>query len=315
MGKNCYELTEDDLNSYLALGYRLVSGPHSTLEECSINCGSSSSSSSSGTSASSGSSGSSSGGPVTCTDCCPYEISENLTLTITSSDCEELIGREIPLVWNLDQVGWIASVDLCQPESTMTFRMYCRDPQHGEAPTGFSLQVQSGVGWDDFATGGTCSPFSVNFTVGIFISDGCDCSSFECVVTGATSSLHCTSCCAETGIPNTLHLTVTYAEEDEGTDCTCILGKTCTLTHNGSGAWIGVLDTDCAEDINIEVTCSGGSWALAYGVQGGGVTGGGNATSQSCDPLEITFQSIDQSLGWIADSPCSTINWTFVVTD
>ncbi len=120
----------------------------------------------------------------------------------------------------------------------------------------------------------------------------------------------CASCCGHTcgactGIPDTLHATVTA----HGTDCGCLAGQVWTLTYDsGSGTWKGskeidglCLDALATTFLTLTLSCVAGSFSLAISDTTGGThTCLGSSpspvtttpTSTTCSPLSVVFASV-----------------------
>ena len=118
---------------------------------------------------------------------------------------------------------------------------------------------------------------------------GCDC--------GPCCGLTCGAC---SGIGTTLHGTITSV----GAGCSCVLGKTCTLTGDGVTKWVGTIDFHAAGCfdagvgqglVTFSVYCSGGVFlmditAAPTACLAGNIIGI-TATSTVCSPFQLVFSS------------------------
>jgi len=96
----CYFLTATELDEYIEAGYTLVSGPHSSEEECLVSCGSGSGSGGEG-------SGSGSGPEEGLVPCCPDALPTTLYATIVGTDDCTCLDGTYELTWN-EGLSWVS---------------------------------------------------------------------------------------------------------------------------------------------------------------------------------------------------------------
>jgi hypothetical protein len=177
----CYQLTQDQLTQYLALGYTKLGGPFNSQAECNANCGSQSGSAGAGSGAAGASSGASfassgsAAGAWYCVEgahssaggvsvgCCGSTLSTTLNAQVTTgSGCSCAGTSNIPIVWN--GTAWTGSGALGTCGHTLTITLSC-------SGSTWTLQYigSGGCSSGSITPTGTCPPLT-----GVFAgSDAC----------------------------------------------------------------------------------------------------------------------------------------------
>lgn len=166
MPQECFQLTDDELASYLDAGYSLIAGPYDSEDDCNAACGGSGSGSGDSGSGSSGSSGSSGDD----CECSPLADTLYLCYTDLSNNC----------CWNftLAQSGGVWTGDGSNGDcGTVTATLSCADSE-----------------WNLLFGETNYAPLIVNSCSPLNLSSGDD-ETFSLVVTDVVND----SCCSGSG--------------------------------------------------------------------------------------------------------------------
>lgn len=96
-------------------------------------------------------------------------------------------------------------------------------------------------------------------------------------------------CCEETGVPETLHFTLTNATGS----CACLNGTGGSLVYDGSDSWRGSFSACVAGDTTFRLFCSTDAWTLTVNEGGPGSCQmvGGTNSSYDCEPFHLEFNN------------------------
>lgn len=250
---NCYQLTTTELAAKIAGGYTLSGGPHATLAECLVACGS---------------------GPTHTTTCCPDNPIAD-ALPITFSGCAT--GTGTLLYSGASDPGVL---DIWYGEVTLD----CTTIE-------VILQCESGVWLLLFGPGyvcegsgpvDSCDPFCLEFTVESLACIEVECPACEAPATltiqiGAGCGMVSTLCCPDDPISETLTATVSGSGTCDGDY---------VFTYS-AGSWTNDTAIGTCGTGALILTCTDPDFQLD--VDGGTLFASASVT---CSPLSIVFNAV-----------------------